>query len=202
MKFNSKVILMLLVLLLPGILVACGDDDDDNGGASGDVELSESFEISEEGATLKVNYPDDWIARSQQGGIMLATSDDVAEKLTGEAIPEIGDGEAGLMVLPFPAILLTLEGDAEEVSAVAGIESLAGDLASDGEFTVGEAEETSFGGKTAARATISGDIANGEIFLVESTDELFLFALYITDEYDGDAKAIAEAVVNSADLSN
>ena len=192
--------LLTLLILVPVILAACGgDDDDDNGG---DVSLSQSFETTQEGVTLKFNYPDGWVRLEQEGAVASASSDEVAQSLTGDDIPDLGDDDVGMALLPFPAALLTLEGDAEEVSAAAAIDSFGGQIVGDDQFTVGDNQDATFNGKTAARATLSGDVAEGELFVIESTEDFFLFALYVTGDYDGDAKSTAEAILNSVELTN
>jgi hypothetical protein len=197
---NKRFILLLtLLILVPVMLAACGDDDGNNGG--GDVSLGQSFETTQEGVTLSFNYPDGWVNVEQDGAAVIATSQEVAESLGGDDIPEIGDDDAGMIFLPFPSALLTLEGDAEEVSAVAAIESFGGQFAGDGEFSLGDTQEATFNGKPAARVTISGDVANGELFVVESTEDFFLFALYVAGNYNDGASSTAESILNSADLS-
>ena len=193
-------LLLTLLILVPVLVAACGGDDDDDGGSS-DVSLGQSFETTQEGVTLKFDFPDEWVSEEQTGAVAIATSQDVVESLGGDNIPELSGEDAGMALLPFPAALLTLEGDAEEVSAAAAIDSFGAQVVGENDFTLGENEEAEFNGKTAARATLSGENGSGEFFVIESSEDFFLFALYITGEYDDDAKATAEAILNSIELT-
>ena len=192
-------VLFTLLILVPVVLAACGGDDKDSDG--GDVSLGQSFETTQQGVTLKFNYPDGWANEEQEGSVAIGSTQSVLESLSGDSIPELGGSDAGMLLLPFPAQMLTLEGDASEVSATAAVESFGGQLLEgEGEISLGEASETTFNGKAAASATISGD-ANGEFFVVEASEDFFLFAIYVAGDYNDDAKAIAEGIMNSAELT-
>jgi hypothetical protein len=193
--------LFTLLIVFPLILAACGGDDDENDNGGGDVSLGQNFETTQEGVTLSFDYPDEWVSLEQDGAVAIATNDDVADSLTGEGIPEIADEDAGMIFFPFPAALLQLEGDAEELSASAAIDSFSTEFTGEDEFSLGDKSDTTFNGNTAARVTISGDSAEGEIFVVESSEDFFVLGLYITGNYDDDAKARAEAILNTVELT-
>lgn len=164
--FNKHRILLTLLIVLSLVLVACGGDaegDGDNSDSGDAIALTQNTTTDEPvtGGTLSVDYPEGWFAESAGGAIILADSE--------EALASQQDGAEEGQVLSSVSFLSTemvssMAGDGEltPLSVLQVFSSEAGD-----EVNMGEPEETTIGGNSAALVTATDDTADTMVIIIE-----------------------------------
>ena len=196
-----KVFWLALIAIMTMALAACGGDDDggdDNGGGdSSELSQTASFEDTEAGFTLTINYPEGW-ATNTDDGITLANSEEAIALVNGNTAPT--DGQAGGLFIPLPADQLGVEGTAE-----LAFQAAQGFLLAEAE--VGEPEAITVDGNDGLRSTgtldfqDSGTIVDYALYVVPIND-IFVLGYFLAEEGGiSDHLSTLDAVFSSVNLS-
>lgn len=193
---NKHRILLTLLIVLSIVLVACGGDAEngDNNDENGDtVALTQNVSTEEPstGGTLSVDYPEGWFSQAAGGAIILADSEEALASQEDGA--EEGQVLSSISFLPTDMVS-SIAGDGE-LTPLTVLEAFSGEAGD--EVTMGEPEEITLGGNSAALVTASDDTADTMVIIVEVEGGYVLVAGTTTLGEMASARPTIEAIAGS-----
>lgn len=201
----KRSLLFVLSTILSVILVACGGSADGDGSGDGaeSVDLSQSLSYEDEmGATVTISYPEGWVSSAENGSAAFATSEEVLDMATGADLPAVESGQVVAIMLALPSEMVSFfVEEGEDVSPTAIANSFVGDMASD-TATIGDVEEATLNGKSAAVVTGSEDGTDLVLVAIDLGDGNYAIIFGATAEGEaGEIRPTIEGMAGSIEYA-
>ncbi len=197
---QKRNLLLVFSAILSLLLVACGataGNDGDGDAQAVSLPQNLSYEDSS-GGTISVDYPEGWVSDTINDSINLASSEELLEQASSGGAPNPASGEVLTTVfIVSPDMAAFFIGDSEESSVLALANAFASDSSSE-EETIGEAEEITINGNSAAIVTGNTEGVDIVLTVVDLGEGSYAMTLGGTAEGEGDSiRATVEAIAAS-----
>ncbi|MBZ0305120.1 MAG: hypothetical protein K8I82_03540 [Anaerolineae bacterium] len=170
---------IMLLLVLPFVIAACGDDDNadeeqDNNEESSS--LSESYTAEASGLVYKVNLPEGWVGKVQEGGIVLGNNQAALDLV----VPEGARPTSGQHVIIMLPVAKATVGDVS-------MDDLATQMSNQ---TDAEVESLTLGGHDTRLGKYNDEGVDGWIYIMDFADN---YIMIISGTTTGEGDRIRDA---------
>ncbi len=179
-------VLFVLLLVVPLALAACGGGDKAES-------LDETFNSS---SGLSLKYPKGWVVKDSEMGIILASSDEVADLVENSEGPMVLPKDGFAIIVFDPTLTAMMAGTGGNPRAIA---TQLAESSADESTTVGEVKDVKVGDNEGARVSMksSKDKSEGYFIVWQAGDSMYIAAVLTSEGELGKIDATAQKIFES-----